>query len=113
MNLNERYRKILEDIEKNLHDLLLKAFEDKLALLSQGYFSKESSEERKITLSRVLYEIWISFFGVQCPGWLKEKEKSFTTFCLLLSIAERKEEASFDPPEMIFQRICQLNQLKL
>ena len=113
MSLNEGYRKILEDMEKNLYDLLLKAFEDKLALLSQGYFSKESSEECKITLGRSLYEIWTSFFGFQCPDWLKGKGKSLTTFSLLLSIAEEKEEKSFDPPEILFQRMCQLNQSKL
>ena len=113
MSLNEGYRKILEDMEKNLHDLLLMAFEDKLALLSQGYFSEKSSEERKLTLGCSLYEIWTSFFGFQCPDWLKGKGKSLTTFSLLLSIAEEKEEESFDPPEILFQRMCQLNQSKL
>ena len=111
--LSEGYRKKIEAIAAELNSLLLKAFEDKLALLSQRHFSEEFSEERQITLSRSLYETWISFFGFECPDWLKGKERSLPTFCLLLSIAEGKEEASFDPPEMIFQRICQLNQLKL
>ena len=111
-DLSEGYRKKIEAIEANLNRLLLRAFEDKLALLSKGYFSEESSEERKLTLGHYLYEIWTSFFGFQYPDWLKEKERSLLTFCLLLSIAEGKEEASFDPPGMIFQRICQLNQPK-
>ena len=112
MSATEGYRKRLKDMQENLHDLLLRAFEDKLALLSQRHFSKEFSEERKITLSCALFEIWTFFFGFECPDWLTGKEQFLTTFCLLLSIAEGKEEASFDLPEMIFQRICQLNQPK-
>ena len=110
MSLSEKYKKRLKNMRENLYDLLLRAFEDKLALLSQGYFSEESSEERKITLGRSLSEIWTFFFGFQCPDWLKGKEKSFITFCLLLSIAEGKEKESLDPPEMIFQRIGSFNQ---
>ena len=113
MRLSESYRKKIEAIATDLNSLLLKAFEDNLALLSKGYFAKESSEERKITLGRSLYQVWTSFFGSQCPDWLKEKGRSFTTFCLLLSMAEGKEEALFDSPGMIFQRICQFNQSKI
>ena len=106
MSLNEGYRKTLENIFGNLHDLLLNAFEDKLALLSQAYFTEKSSEDRKIALGKSLYDAWVSFFGFQCPNWLKAKKQSLTTLCVLLSIAEGKDgEESLDPPEILFERI--------
>ena len=107
--LNEKHKTnlkgILSDLSNRLHDLLLQVFEDKLACLSKSYFSESSSEDHRISLRHTLCETLTSFFGRECPAWLKTKEKALTTFCLLLNTAEGKTEDTLDPPETLFQRI--------
>ena len=92
--LNKGHKKTIENIRENLtnrlYHLFFNAFEDKLALLSSRYFSKESSEKRNTALGRILYKIWTTFFGSECPDWLNDYREKLTTFQLLLDVAEGK-----------------------
>ena len=112
-NLNDRYRKKLERIIKELtnrlHDLWLEPFEQKVATLSNEYImSKESSEERNVDLGYALYDTWLAFVGSDCPSWVEDHLQSLVPFSVLLDIAEaggKQDITDLTDAHSLFQRV--------
>ena len=112
-NLNDRYRKKLEeiitDLTNRLHNLWLESFERKVVALSNKYvMGKDASEERNVDLGYALYETWLTFLDSDCPNWVEDHIQSLIPFGVLLDIAQggkKKDVIDLTNAHLLFERV--------